>query len=148
MPDQRSLFADEPKPRKTRAPEELDEKQRLRLAEWAAKRVPWVLTGNLDCFDTLETFEEACLNWYRSKGRMGVDWVGAIEGWIWRDEKPRVARMARNGNDSAKLALRDPEKWRRDLNRAKRMAPDMFAEADVIIPKGSNVVSLLGRMPK
>lgn len=75
---------------------------------------------------------------------MGFDWVAAVQGWIWRDEKTRVFRLSPDRFPSARAALRNPEKWSRDYARAERMAPDPLADPDVIIPEGSNVISIHG----
>ncbi len=155
MADQNDLF-DEPKSTRkkpgTRAPDQLSKPQMLRLHEWAETTVPWIRREALDSFESIDSYVEVALDHFRGTGVVKADWLATVRNWIRKDEKRRLSWMIRDGNDSARRALRDPVRWAIDYDRRLKIlaASDAAAAkpAESIGATGGRVVSLLSRRPK
>jgi hypothetical protein len=121
----------------TRAPEELNPAQLKLLHLWAEQRVPWVTRGALESLTPIEDHTDACLNYFSGKKTMRANWVGTIKNWIRRDERSRLERLAKNGNENARLALRDPSAWRKRFDRIDKVLAHQPPPGELIIPKES-----------
>lgn len=65
---------------KTAAPERFTDEQRLLIRVWAKTDEPWALPQLL-------ALEAACLDFFRSEGKLKVDWLATFRGWIRREAK-------------------------------------------------------------
>lgn len=120
----------------TRAPEELTERQIDLLTRWAEARVPWVTRGALEALTPLDDYTDACLAYFGGTKKVRPDWLGTIKNWIRRDERSRLTSMAKRGNESARLALMHPDKWRDGFDKIERQLATVSPEhTELIIPK-------------
>lgn len=144
MPD---LFDADPvhAPGTRRAPRDLNPAQWARLREWAESRCPWMSRGALGSLTPLEEHVDSCLTHFRAKKTARVDWADTVIQWVRNAERPRVERLARSGSESARLALRDPDTWRLQHDRAERMTRPAAPLAPIIPASGARVVSLAAR---
>lgn len=141
------LFPETTKPRgKTMAPEELTPPQTKAVHAWAERTVPWVTRGAFDSFTTVEGYIDETLEWWTGAGRMRKDWAKTIQNRIRTKERGRLERMARTGNESAKLALRQPEEWARRYDRKARATQHIGASGGegLIHPAGGGKVIEFG----
>lgn len=115
------LFPIEPPPQKpaTRCPEELNPAELRKLKQWAEDHVPWVSRGALGALTPIDEYVDACLAWFCGKKTMRPGWLGTVKTWIRKDERSRLERLARNGDESARLALTAPIKWRSQHDRSQ-----------------------------
>jgi hypothetical protein len=149
MTDQPDLFPGRrAKQRGTSAPDGLTTRQLKALSEWAEEKVPWLSREVLESFESVESYVEECLDWWRGDGGLKVDWVATVRNRIRTKERGRLAKLARMGNTSAAQALRDPRGWA-DAFDARARATSIVATwepADEIIPTGGGqVIELEGR---
>lgn len=152
MGKQPPLF-DSPKPRArkrrgTRAPDTLTPPELKQIQEWAELTVPWLRREALDSFESVESYVEEILDYWRGDGGVKADWVATIRNRIRTKERGRLARLAKDGSGSAAKALRDPEAWAASYD-ARRKA---IASVDVAIgpdqpisPPGGRVISIQSR---
>lgn len=128
------------------APETLNPAEWRRLREWAEERCPWISRGALGSLTPLEEHVDACLCHFGSSSKRRPRWLGTVQNWIRRDERARLERMARAGDESARLALRDPARWRDLYDAKQRIAAHDAVSSDLIRPAaGAKVVSLASR---
>lgn len=136
-------------PTSRRAPRDLNAAEWAELRRWAEERAPWISRGALGSLTPLEEYVDQCLSHFRSSRTMRPGWLGTVENWVRRDERKRLERMAQQGNEQAKLALRDPATWRAQFDRVARVAGDAVVAPALIRPKddgcGARVFSLAGR---
>lgn len=145
MPD---LFDADPKhaPGARRAPETLNPAEWRKLREWAEERCPWISRGALGSLTPLEEHVDACLAHFGDTSKRRPRWVGTIQNWIRREERPRLERVARAGDESARLALRDPARWRDLYDAKQRISASVPVPSELIRPAaGAKVVSLAAR---
>lgn len=144
MPD---LFDRDPvhAPGTRRAPNDLNPAQWARLREWAETRCPWISRGALGSLTPLEEYVDSCLTQFRQKKTARVDWADTVIQWIRKDERQRLERMARGGNEAARLALRDPIAWRTIHDRTSRMTKPAAPLTPIVPAAGARVVSLAAR---
>lgn len=126
-------ITDAPAPQ--RAPTELNPGQMKSLEIWAEERVPWVTRGALDCLTPLPDYVDSCLSYFEGTKRMRPNWLGTVKNWIRRDERARLEAMARKGNESARIALRDPDAWRVSYDRVERQLATAKPPSELLIPK-------------
>lgn len=135
-----------PKRGKSLAPESLPEREMVALREWAERTVPWISRGAFESFTTLEQHVEEVLEWWAGAGRMRSDWRRTIQNRVRKVERDRLERMARAGNQDARLALRAPEEWARRYDRSMRetavLSSPVDSDGGLIRPRGGKVVSL------
>lgn len=149
--DSGDLFPDTARPRgKTLAPEELTPPQIRAIHAWAERAVPWVSRGAFDSFTTVEGYIEEVLEWWAGAGRMRKNWAKTIQNRIRTKERERLERMARSGNESAGLALRQPEEWARRYDRKTRATAHIGAGGvdGLIRPEGGGKVIQFGPADK
>ena len=134
MPD---LFDRDPvhAPGARRAPTNLNPAEWRELREWAEARVPWVSRGALGSLRTLEEHVDACLTYFRSSTKRRPGWLATVENWIRRDERERVERMAQRGDESARLACRDPKAWAARFDAKERAAASVVEPTALISPR-------------
>jgi len=121
-----------------RAPDELNPAEMRELSRWAEQRVPWVSRGALDCLASLEGYADDCLSYFQAKKTMRVSWVATVKTWIRKDEQRRLEAMARRGNESARLALRDPARWRDDYDRKDRAVKTISVQpTELLTPRAA-----------
>lgn len=130
-----------------RAPRDLNPGEWRELRRWAEARVPWVTRGAFGGTTSLEEHVDACLSYFRQTKKMRAGWLETVENWIRRDERARVERLAKAGNEQARLALRDPDAWRSTFDRVARMGrPNVDPAPELIVPRephgGARVLSL------
>ena len=129
--------------RRTRAPKELNPRQRKRLEEWAERTVPWLRRAALDSFETLDSYVEETLEFWHANGKLKADWVATIENRIRQGERPRLKSLAMRGNEEAAFALRDPIAWAQRFDRRARSRPKTVSPSNSIFrPSGGNVIHL------
>jgi len=135
-----------PTPRSTRAPAELSPTEWMEVQTWAERRVPWIERDALESLTPLDDYVDACLNYFHGKKTMRPNWVGTVRNWIRREERSRLERMAKAGNASARLALRDPVKWKDGFDNLSAQAPTSDAEQPLLTTNTSgNSISLTRR---
>lgn len=144
------LFGDDPafQPGATRAPETLNPAQMKRIRTWAEDHVPWVTRGAFESFTSLDEYTDACLTYFRTKKTMRPNWADSVVNWIRNAERERLTRIARRGDQSAALALRDPKRWREQYDRAERATTRVSHDMTLLTPAASvagKVVSLSSR---
>lgn len=96
-----------------RAPQSLNPAEWKALADWAEDHAPWISRGALGSLTPLEEYADTCLCYFRARTTRRAGWVATICNWIRRDERKRLERSARAGDESARLALTNPREWRR-----------------------------------
>lgn len=69
-------------------PERLTDDERKRLVSWIFEKYPRLVNGALE-------FEEACLDFHRSKGNLGADWLAAVRTWIRNEARGIYASPSR-----------------------------------------------------
>lgn len=121
----------------TDAPERLSDEQRAALHAWCAGK-------RQELLPQLEDLEEACLDYYRSRGKRHRDWVATVRNWI-RKETPRArspdARAAQLADIARQAtALREQrERHRAEDRRAdphvRRLRPDADPEPPRDVPR-------------
>ncbi len=125
-----------PTPAGRRAPAELNPAQTRSLEIWAEDYVPWIARGALDSLTPLDEYADSCLNYFAGKKTMRPNWLGTVKNWIRRDERTRLEKMVRIGNESARLALRDRKRWRDSFDRTDRHVKLIAAtETPLVSPK-------------
>lgn len=130
---------------KTDAPEQLAPPQIRAMHAWAEKTVPWVSRGAFDSMTTLEQHVEECLEWWQGEGRRKKRWVQTIQNRIRTVERRRLERLARSGNEEARLALRQPEEWARRYDRKVRAVEAVSntqGGEGLLRPTGGTVISI------
>ncbi len=150
MPSQPDLFGKRKAKRKKRgtpAPETLSVPEIRRLEDWAEGNVPWLRREALESFENLGTYVEECLLYWRGRGDLRARWPQTIMARILRVERKRVTKLAQEGSDSARQALKDPQAWARAYDRrsrASRAAGAAWTPEGTIRPKGGGEVIQLG----
>lgn len=112
----------------TEPPKELTEDQRDELRRWVQRRDPDDPASRLTDRD-LRRAEDACLDWFRGKGRRQKDWPATVRTWIRRDleragAKPagKLERIADNVRKSKEREL-DRERRRKAQNTGGTVRP-------------------------
>ena len=123
-----------------RAPAELNPAQLHSLAVWAEEHVPWIARGALESLTPIEEYTDACLSHFAGKRTMRPNWVGTVKNWIRRDERPRLEKMAKHGNESARLALRNPNQWRDSYDRQDRQIKSITPDITLISPRPEQTI--------
>ncbi len=136
--------------RRTTAPEALTPPQIKRIEDWAERRVPWLKREALDSFESVESYVEEILDWWRGEGGLKADWVATVRNRIEVMERRRLAKMAKEGHELARQALRHPEAWataydarRRAVESATTVVGD---EGGLVKPQGAAIFQL--RVPR
>jgi hypothetical protein len=135
--------------RRTMAPEALTPPQLKRLEDWAERRVPWLKREALDSFENLESYVEEILDWWRGEGGLKADWLATVRNRIEVMERRRLAKLATDGNEAARQALRHPEAWAVAYDSRRRIVEAATTvvglEGDTLKPKGAQVIRLAPR---
>ncbi len=137
------------KKRRTLAPEALTQPQLKRLEDWAERRVPWLKREALDSFENLESYVEEILDWWRGEGGLKADWLATVRNRIEVMERRRLAKMATEGHEAARQALRHPEVWAIAYDSRRKAVEAattiVGSESDTLAPKGAKVIQLAPR---
>lgn len=120
-----------------RAPRTLNPAQQRHMEVWAEERVPWIRRGALGSLTSVEEYVDTVLAHFAGKKTRRPCWLGTIKNWIRRDERQRLERLAKSGNDEARLALRDPDAWRVKFDRADRVMRTVQPSSGLIAPANS-----------
>ncbi len=130
-----------------RSPAELNPAQAHTLEVWAEDHVPWISRGALDSLTPIDDYTDSCLSHFGGTKMMRPSWLGTIKNWIRREERRRLEKMARIGNESARLALRDPKRWRDGFDRTDRQMKLITPSMTLVAPKRSQEIKsvTLGR---
>lgn len=148
MPTQRQLFGPK-RPRKKRgtpAPESLTRPEIRRLEEWAELHCPWLRREALESFESVESYAEEVLEWWRGDGGLKANWVATIENRIRVVERSRLAGLAKSGNMGARHALRNASEWAReyDAREAASRRVALIAAPENLDPGGGGEIVRLG----